>query len=123
MHCLFFFLMIRRPPRSTRTDTLFPYTTLFRSPGDREKKMTKAAASNADIALIDLEDAVATGEKANARALPAAFLKAQADTSRLWVRLNPLDSEYARADLAAVMPGKPGGSLFDRKRPSLNFSH
>src|SRR3546814_3473084 len=29
--CLFFFLMIRRPPRSTRTDTLFPYTTLFRS--------------------------------------------------------------------------------------------
>src|SRR6056297_3084363 len=30
---VFFFLMIRRPPRSTRTDTLFPYTTLFRSPG------------------------------------------------------------------------------------------
>src|SRR3546814_19039136 len=29
--CFFFFLMIRRPPRSTRTDTLFPYTTLFRS--------------------------------------------------------------------------------------------
>src|SRR3546814_18748688 len=28
----FFFLMIRRPPRSTRTDTLFPYPTLFRSP-------------------------------------------------------------------------------------------
>src|SRR3546814_18481833 len=27
----FFFLMIRRPPRSTRTDSLFPYTTLFRS--------------------------------------------------------------------------------------------
>src|SRR3546814_3225308 len=31
--CLFFCLMIRRPPRSTRTDTLFPYTTLFRSQG------------------------------------------------------------------------------------------
>src|SRR3546814_3169915 len=32
--------MIRRPPRSTRTDTLFPYTTLFRSPGrsDRERQ-------------------------------------------------------------------------------------
>src|SRR3546814_19742693 len=29
--CCFFVLMIRRPPRSTRTDTLFPYTTLFRS--------------------------------------------------------------------------------------------
>src|SRR3546814_11312718 len=35
-----FFLMIRRPPRSTRTDTLFPYTTLFRSQyavGDRRR--------------------------------------------------------------------------------------
>src|SRR3546814_5779395 len=31
MFIFFFFLMIRRPPRSTRTDTLFPYTTLFRS--------------------------------------------------------------------------------------------
>src|SRR6056297_3885902 len=31
----FFFFMIRRPPRSTRTDTLFPYTTLFRSPAPR----------------------------------------------------------------------------------------
>src|SRR3546814_11410881 len=31
---LCFFLMIRRPPRSTRTDTLFPYTTLFRSLAD-----------------------------------------------------------------------------------------
>src|SRR3546814_19882062 len=33
-HCTclpFFFLMIRRPPRATRTDTLLPYTTLFRS--------------------------------------------------------------------------------------------
>src|SRR3546814_17442016 len=34
LFCLsFVFLMIRRPPRSTRTDTLFPYTTLFRSLG------------------------------------------------------------------------------------------
>src|SRR3546814_13315604 len=32
--CSIFFLMRRRPPRSTRTDTLFPYTTLFRSVGD-----------------------------------------------------------------------------------------
>src|SRR3546814_18683062 len=32
--CNIFFLMIRRPPRSTRTDTLFPYTTLFRAEHD-----------------------------------------------------------------------------------------
>src|SRR3546814_13598951 len=40
-HSLLFFLMIRRPPRSTRTDTLFPYTTLFRS------RMLKAAGQEA----------------------------------------------------------------------------
>src|SRR3546814_6406013 len=33
----FFFLMLRRPPRSTRTDTLLPYTTLFRSDRVRER--------------------------------------------------------------------------------------
>src|SRR3546814_20676412 len=40
---IFFFLMIRRPPRSTRTDTLFPYTTLFRS---------QDLADNAGAALL-----------------------------------------------------------------------
>src|SRR3546814_3099792 len=45
----FFFLMIRRPPRSTRTDTLFPYTTLFRSPmaatpGSRRWSGTRAGS-------------------------------------------------------------------------------
>src|SRR3546814_7075532 len=36
--------MIRRPPRSTRTDTLFPYTTLFRSmPGQHQRVVRKAA--------------------------------------------------------------------------------
>src|SRR3546814_19216999 len=38
----FFFLMIRRPPRSTRTDTLFPYTTLFRSPVDTKERAREA---------------------------------------------------------------------------------
>src|SRR3546814_13505904 len=33
MYQRIFFFMLRRPPSSTRTDTLFPYTTLFRSPG------------------------------------------------------------------------------------------
>src|SRR3546814_9462079 len=36
-YSLFVFLMIRRPPRSTRTDTLFPYTTLFRAKDGRSR--------------------------------------------------------------------------------------
>src|SRR3546814_7044109 len=47
--------MIRRPPRSTRTDTLFPYTTLFRSFRTRAlsfRKVAKFSASGAAIALV-----------------------------------------------------------------------
>src|SRR3546814_19424464 len=40
----FFFLMIRRPPRSTLTDTLFPYTTLFRSARDPLRPELRRAA-------------------------------------------------------------------------------
>src|SRR3546814_10609982 len=47
---MFFFLMIRRPPRSTRTDTLFPYTTLFRSRApDREAEVARL-----EIALLQV---------------------------------------------------------------------
>src|SRR3546814_16475511 len=60
--CDFFFLMIRRPPRSTRTDTLFPYTTLFRSNpaltrGDLAAVLAKALAgkvSNQAVSLVRL---------------------------------------------------------------------
>src|SRR3546814_8867975 len=41
-----FFLMIRRPPRSTRTDTLFPYTTLFRSGAVAAARVGHAAAED-----------------------------------------------------------------------------
>src|SRR3546814_3709290 len=46
----FFFLMIRRPPRSTRTDTLFPYTTLFRSEAElsRAQMLTEMARMSLD---------------------------------------------------------------------------
>src|SRR3546814_1907545 len=76
---LFFFLMIRRPPRSTRTDTLFPYTTLFRSDaakaraGDgcldfaRHERKRDYASAMAQIlilaALPDEADAQFAGER------------------------------------------------------------
>src|SRR3546814_9011685 len=41
--------MIRRPPRSTRTDTLFPYTTLFRS-----EPRTRCSAVRADLSLLQI---------------------------------------------------------------------
>src|SRR3546814_15587753 len=51
---LFFVLMIRRPPRSTRTDTLFPYTTLFRS---------QVSTSRIGRWVIDLKTGKATSER------------------------------------------------------------
>src|SRR3546814_8304004 len=43
MICVFFFLLRRRPPRSTRSDTLFPYTTLFRSASGSRSATTEIA--------------------------------------------------------------------------------
>src|SRR3546814_15408761 len=48
--CSFFFLMMRRTPRSTRTDTLFPYTTLFRSFG------RVGLGGAADVTTLGVED-------------------------------------------------------------------
>src|SRR3546814_6555817 len=48
----FFFLMIRRPPRSTRTDTLFPYTTLFRSPTSSAFPSTCMPWKQPEMAMI-----------------------------------------------------------------------
>ena len=60
------------------------------APGDSEKKMAKAADSAADIALFDLEDAVATENKAIARQMVHDFLAARSKgRERLWVRLFP----------------------------------
>src|SRR3546814_18051010 len=50
---LFFFLRIRRPPRSTRTDTLFPYTTLFRSALPPPKPKSLALFEPYDIAFVE----------------------------------------------------------------------
>src|SRR3546814_11064314 len=52
-YVLVFFLMIRRPPRSTRTDTLFPYTTLFRSAEFAAMKKRPLIINTARGGLVD----------------------------------------------------------------------
>jgi citrate lyase subunit beta / citryl-CoA lyase len=87
------------------------------APGDSERKLEKAAASTADIAIFDLEDAVVEAEKPRARAMVAAFMNAQPeDRSRLWIRINPVQGSHALADLAAVMPSRPGGIMLPKAR-------
>jgi citrate lyase subunit beta/citryl-CoA lyase len=88
------------------------------APGDSEKKMEKAAAGTADVVILDLEDAVAQDGKARSRAMVSAFLAAapEEDRDRLWVRINPLDGPHALADLAAVIPARPGGIMLPKSR-------
>ena len=72
-------------------------------PGNNEKMITKAATLNADSVILDLEDAVPTGEKARARALIARLSK-ELDWGKreLCVRVNALGTEEHSADLSAV---------------------
>ncbi|MDP3674414.1 MAG: CoA ester lyase [Novosphingobium sp.] len=85
------------------------------APGDSERKMAKAAASDADLVLFDLEDAVATESKPQARRLVHDFLAAnEAGRERLWVRINPLDGPHTLDDLVAIMPARPGGIMLPK---------
>jgi citrate lyase subunit beta/citryl-CoA lyase len=101
---------------TTQVESINARSWLF-APGDSERKMEKATAGAADIVLLDLEDAVAEGEKPKARSMVSAFLKAHAEQrARLWVRINPLQGPHALADLAAVVPGRPGGIMLPKAR-------
>jgi citrate lyase subunit beta / citryl-CoA lyase len=85
------------------------------APGDSEKKMTKAMAGNADIAIFDLEDAVTPENKPLARQMVHDFLRQNAaQRERLWVRINPFDGPYTLQDLAAIIPAHPGGIMLPK---------
>lgn len=88
------------------------------APGDSERKMAKAAEGPADVVIFDLEDAVTAEHKPAARDAIARFLReCSADARRrLWVRVNPLDGDWTDADLAAVMPARPGGIMLPKSR-------
>src|SRR3546814_15311709 len=81
--------MIRRPPRSTRTDTLFPYTTLFRSP-----------------------DAVGTSISRRVRPVPGHAVRAGAGSRRAGARLYPQGGRQRRHLYPAPgQAGEPGGDV------------
>jgi citrate lyase subunit beta / citryl-CoA lyase len=102
---------------ATETASYYNARSWLFAPGDSERKMEKAAAGPADVVLLDLEDAVATEEKPKARSSVSAFLAAHPqDRSRLWVRINPLPGPHALTDLAAVIPGRPGGIMVPKTR-------
>jgi citrate lyase subunit beta/citryl-CoA lyase len=86
-------------------------------PGDSEKKLGNADGAGADALILDLEDAVSPANKPLARELVPAFLRDRPKakrTSEIWVRINPLDTELALADLSAVVAAAPDGLMLPK---------
>jgi citrate lyase subunit beta/citryl-CoA lyase len=80
-------------------ETVAAARTLLFVPGDRPDRFPKAAASGADLVVVDLEDAVATGAKDAARAATAEWLADQPETV---VRINPVGSVWWDGDVDMV---------------------
>src|SRR3546814_8063675 len=81
----FFFLMIRRPPRSTRTDTLFPYTTLFRSGSPRNVWALKVrdVEGYAERVRVTLEGEITLVAEVTKAAVTTMEIRSEEHTSEL----------------------------------------
>ena len=91
-------------------------------PGDRPERFGKAESSGADAVILDLEDAVAAAQRPMARAAIGAHLRQSSRPVPLWVRINPVDSADALADLAAIIAQKPDGLLLPKARNGLDVA-
>jgi len=85
-------------------------------PGDRPERFSKAVASGADAVILDLEDAVTAERRPEARAAIVQWLATTERAVPLWVRINPVGSPDALADLAAVIAGRPDGIVLPKAR-------
>jgi len=87
-------------------------------PADSDKKLAKAGGLGADALILDLEDAVLSERKDIGRTMCVNFLKNTLKNtktaSQIWVRINPLDSEYAMGDLNAIIPFAPAGIMLPK---------
>lgn len=107
--------------QAIRTDaaTAFVRRSFLFVPADSERKLARAQDSDADALIIDLEDSVAADARARARELAKEFLRQGCD-AEVWVRINPLDSEDALADLRAVVCAAPAGIVLPKPRSATD---
>src|SRR3546814_19189063 len=105
--------MYRRPPRSTRMDTLFPYTTLFRSVAGRQRVGAEVARGRQQVAELDRLVAAHAGDRR---------LAAQVAVGEVLHHRVP---EAALVVEHVVRDAEPPGHLagVDRKSTRLNSSH
>ncbi|GLJ00441.1 CoA ester lyase [Sphingobium sp. BS19] len=90
-------------------------------PGDREDRFAKAASSGADAIILDLEDSVAPGRKAEARMQVARYLQGERPCLKL-VRINPHDGGLAQDDLDVVLAARPDGLVLPKAEGASSIS-
>ncbi|MBZ0262480.1 MAG: CoA ester lyase [Hyphomicrobiales bacterium] len=90
-------------------------------PGDQPDRMEKALGTDADALILDLEDAVTPDRKTEARACVAKFLSRGPRAVTLFVRINPLGSDMADADLAAIISLKLDGIVLPKAEGGLSL--
>lgn len=83
-------------------------------PADNDRKLARAATSDADALAFDLEDAVLPARKALARQMLVEYLKTYSGTAEVWIRVNDLASGELLADLAAVIASRPVGIVLPK---------
>lgn len=94
-----------------------PLRSLLFIPGDSEKKLSRVDSCGADAVILDLEDAVASQNKARARELVGHVLRTRPKEHRrvqLWVRVNPLATDISLSDLVAVVSAAPDGLMLPK---------
>lgn len=90
-------------------------------PGGNEKMIQKALGLPADGLILDLEDAVPPERKAATRPIVRGWLERLDFGGReRWVRMNPIFSEYADADLAETIAGRPDGYVMPKARTAAD---
>jgi citrate lyase subunit beta/citryl-CoA lyase len=82
-------------------------------PADSERKLRKAGGVGADALILDLEDSVAAEARPAARELAKEYL---AGKDNCWVRINPIGTDDATADLDGVMSSAPAGIMLPKPR-------
>src|SRR3546814_6098106 len=106
------FLMIRRPPRSTRTDTLFPYTTLFRS-------IPRPVRLPCHVVFL-LRNAVRSGCAPPRARLPAKPAPARA---RGFDRFSPQNRQGSPLSHAGAGPGRRSEEHTSELQPLMRISY
>src|ERR1700687_5322259 len=91
--------------------TIQPLRSFLFAPGNHARRVEKALTLDADAVILDLEDAVATAEKAATREAVAGALQ-RPRRGLLYVRVNAVDTEFCYGDLVAIVqPGLDGITL------------